>query len=82
MKKKTLTLFIAILITLTLATASIPFTFSSEDVVYDPGSNVCVVHPTGEDDTLNLREAFEKVVAGGFGGEVELVEESIPSPRR
>jgi len=74
MKKKTSTLFLATLIALTLATASIPFTFSSEYVVYDPGSNVCVVHPTGGDDTPNLREAFEKVVAGGFGGEVELVE--------
>ena len=72
--KKILTLFLATLITLTLATASIPFGFSSEYVIYDPGSNVCVVHPTGEDDTSNLREAFETIVAGGFGGEVELVE--------
>ncbi len=74
MKKKTLTLFLPTLIALTLATASMPFTFSSEYVIYDPGSNVCVVHPTGGDDTSNLREAFEKVVDGGFGGEVKLVE--------
>ena len=74
MKKKTLTLFLATLIALTLAIASIPFTFSSEHVIYDTESNVCVVHPSGGDDTSNLREAFDKVVTGGFGGEVELVE--------
>jgi len=74
MKKKTLILFLATLIALTLSTASLPFTFSSDYVVYDPGSNVCMVHPTGGDDTSNLREAFEKVIASGFGGEVELVE--------
>jgi len=74
MKKKILTLLLATLITLTLATASIPFGFTSEYVIYDSESNVCVVHPTGEDDTSNLREAFETVVAGGVGGEVELVE--------
>ena len=72
--KNILSLFLATLITLTLATSSIPFGFSSEYVIYDSGSNVCVVHPTGEDDTSNLREAFETVVAGGFGGKVELVE--------
>ena len=74
MKKKILTLILATLISLTLATVSIPFGVSSEYIVYDSESNVCVVHPTGGDDTSNLREAFETVVAGGFGGEVELVE--------
>ena len=61
-----MTLLLAALVALILATVSVTFTFSIEYIVYDPLSNVCVVHPTGGDDTSNLRQAFEKVVAGGF----------------
>ena len=52
----------------------IPLAYSAEYLEYDPASNTCIVTPTGEDDTLNLIEAFNTVVSGGLNGKVQLVE--------
>ena len=63
------TLFLIISIVTPITTV-----YSEDYLVYDSSTNICAVHPTGVDDTENLREAFRLVIAGGAGGEVELVE--------
>ncbi len=65
---------ISILIFFLISLAPVYLVNSEEYINYDPVTNVCVLSPTGVDDTENLREAFSLVVAGGPGGEVYLEE--------
>lgn len=51
-----------------------PVGMASEYTEFDPITNVCIVYPSGSDDTLNLIEAFNTVIDNGVEGTVELID--------
>lgn len=73
MRKVSYANLVVLLLVATVLQTLIPAAYS-EHLDYDPVANKCIVYPTGGDDTSNLQEAFDTVVAGGLGGEVQLLE--------